>query len=243
VLPGHPDRHIPARTNTEHHHHHRAHSGAGNRIPGAPCPVGGVWGGAGAAADDGEWEVPLPPWQPLPWRGVAAGAAAWCSGSAGWLLAAISQGAGHSGRGTSLPGRRPAPPGPAAAALLTPPRPLRPALAPLQVFYAAVGASANIPLVLRNAPVLFLFSFIALSVHLVLLLVLGRLAGFSRRDLLLASNANIGGGLACWVCHVGLAGVVEHDMWQPADRFLWVHLPPQVRLRWRAWQPPRAGAA
>jgi uncharacterized membrane protein len=59
--------------------------------------------------------------------------------------------------------------------------------------------AANIPLVLRNAPILFLFSFIALAAHLALLLGLGRLAGFSRRDLLLASNANIGGACRLWI--------------------------------------------
>lgn len=67
----------------------------------------------------------------------------------------------------------------------------------LQVFFAAVGASANVPLVIKTAPVLFCYSFIALAGHLLLLLGLGRLAGFSLRDLLLASNANIGGEL-CW---------------------------------------------
>ncbi|GBG00384.1 hypothetical protein Rsub_13136 [Raphidocelis subcapitata] len=63
----------------------------------------------------------------------------------------------------------------------------------MQVFFAAVGASANVSLVLRTAPVLFAFSAIALSVHLGLLLALGRALGFTRRDLLIASNANIGG--------------------------------------------------
>jgi hypothetical protein len=64
----------------------------------------------------------------------------------------------------------------------------------LQVFFAAVGASANVPLVIRTAPILFCWSFIALAGHLLLLLGLGKLAGFSRKELLLASNANIGGG-------------------------------------------------
>lgn len=62
-----------------------------------------------------------------------------------------------------------------------------------QVFFAAVGASANVPLVIRTAPILFCYSFIVLAGHLLLLLALGRLAGFNLRDLLLASNANIGG--------------------------------------------------
>lgn len=63
----------------------------------------------------------------------------------------------------------------------------------VQIFYATIGASANVGLVVKTAPVLFLFSFIALAAHLALILGLGRLAGFSQRDLLLASNANIGG--------------------------------------------------
>lgn len=63
----------------------------------------------------------------------------------------------------------------------------------LQVFFAAVGSSADIRLVLATAPVLFAWSALALGAHLGLLLGLGRLAGFSRKELLLASNANIGG--------------------------------------------------
>jgi len=63
----------------------------------------------------------------------------------------------------------------------------------MHVFFATVGASANVSLVLSTAPVLFAFSFVALAAHLGLLLCVGSLLGFSRRDLLLASNANIGG--------------------------------------------------
>jgi uncharacterized membrane protein len=66
-----------------------------------------------------------------------------------------------------------------------------------KVFFATVGASANVGLVVRTAPVLFAFSFVALGLHLLLLLAAGKALGFSRRDLLLASNANIGGGPRC----------------------------------------------
>ncbi|MEW5307691.1 MAG: hypothetical protein WDW36_010069 [Sanguina aurantia] len=69
----------------------------------------------------------------------------------------------------------------------TPPHP------PPLVFFATIGACANVPLVLRNAPALFGFSAIALATHLALILGLGRLLNFSLRDILLASNANIGG--------------------------------------------------
>jgi uncharacterized membrane protein len=67
----------------------------------------------------------------------------------------------------------------------------------VQVFFAAVGASANVGLVIKSAPVLFCFSFIALGAHLLLLLGVGKLLGFSRKELLLASNANIGGERGC----------------------------------------------
>ncbi|GAX86288.1 hypothetical protein CEUSTIGMA_g13700.t1 [Chlamydomonas eustigma] len=63
----------------------------------------------------------------------------------------------------------------------------------MQIFYATIGASANVGLVISTAPVLFVFSFIALAGHLVLILGLGAALGFTRRDVLLASHANIGG--------------------------------------------------
>ncbi|GIL68447.1 hypothetical protein Vafri_21724 [Volvox africanus] len=63
----------------------------------------------------------------------------------------------------------------------------------MQIFYATIGASANVSLVIQTAPVLFLFSLLALGAHLGLLLLAGRVAGFSMKELLLASNANIGG--------------------------------------------------
>lgn len=62
-----------------------------------------------------------------------------------------------------------------------------------QIFFAAVGAAGSIRIVVATAPSLFLFSSIQISVHLALTLGIGKLLGFSRRDLLLASNANVGG--------------------------------------------------
>eukprot|EP00798_Chlamydomonas_sp_ICE-L_P030420 gene30420-35425_t len=63
----------------------------------------------------------------------------------------------------------------------------------MQIFCAAIGASANVELVVRTAPILFLFSAVALTGHVVLILGLGKLLGFTRQEILLASNANIGG--------------------------------------------------
>lgn len=88
-------------------------------------------------------------------------------------------------------------------------------LPPPQVFYATIGASANVGLVLSTAPVLFLFSLIALAAHLGLLLAVGRLLGLSRRDLLLASNANIGGECSRLRACVCVCTGVLRATWRP----------------------------
>ena len=62
-----------------------------------------------------------------------------------------------------------------------------------QIFFAAVGAAGSIRIVMATAPSLFLFSSIQIGTHLALTLGAGKLLGFNRRDLLLASNANVGG--------------------------------------------------
>lgn len=99
-------------------------------------------------------------------------------------------------------------------------RPLVPAAdavaaALLQVFFAAVGAAGSVAAVLGSAPSLFAFCGIQIFGHLGIVLVVGRVlpsllsrflrkrrkngegeektAGFALRDLLLASNANVGG--------------------------------------------------
>jgi len=63
----------------------------------------------------------------------------------------------------------------------------------INIFLASVGASGSIVGMLQNAPFLFLFCFVQVGVHLMLCFLLGRLFGFDRRDILLASNANVGG--------------------------------------------------
>lgn len=63
----------------------------------------------------------------------------------------------------------------------------------VQIFFAAVGAAGEVRAVVQTAPSLFVFCFLQIAVHLLLILGAGRLAGFSRKELLLASNANVGG--------------------------------------------------
>ena len=67
-------------------------------------------------------------------------------------------------------------------------------LAAAQIFFAAVGAAGEVRAVIQTAPALFVFCFLQIAVHLLLILGAGRMAGFSRKELLLASNANVGGG-------------------------------------------------
>lgn len=64
-----------------------------------------------------------------------------------------------------------------------------------------VGANGSVAAVVRTAPSLFVFCLLQIGVHLAIILGLGKLFGFTRRDVLLASNANVGGtscrGLHC----------------------------------------------
>lgn len=63
----------------------------------------------------------------------------------------------------------------------------------MQIFFAAIGAAANIAVVLQVGPVLFLFAAVILAVHLAFLLSAGHWLGLSLPELVIASNANVGG--------------------------------------------------
>jgi len=63
----------------------------------------------------------------------------------------------------------------------------------MQIFFATIGASANIHTVIQAGPLLFGFAAIILLVHLVVLLTVGRFAKLSLPELVIASNANTGG--------------------------------------------------
>jgi uncharacterized membrane protein len=63
----------------------------------------------------------------------------------------------------------------------------------MQVFFAAIGASANILVVLKVGPVLFIFAALILFVHLIFLLTAGKLFKLDLAELVIASNANMGG--------------------------------------------------
>ncbi len=63
----------------------------------------------------------------------------------------------------------------------------------MQVFFAALGASANIHVVLTVGPILFVFAALILLIHLLFLLAAGRLFKLDLAELVIASNANMGG--------------------------------------------------
>ncbi|CAL0328597.1 unnamed protein product [Lupinus luteus] len=67
------------------------------------------------------------------------------------------------------------------------------ALILMQVFFVVVGASGSIWNVINTAPSIFMFAVIQVTIHLVLVLGLGKLFKLDLKLLLLASNANIGG--------------------------------------------------
>jgi uncharacterized membrane protein len=63
----------------------------------------------------------------------------------------------------------------------------------MQIFFAVIGASANVLVVLKFGPVLFLFAALVLTVHLVFLLLAGWLLKLDLAEMIIASNANMGG--------------------------------------------------
>lgn len=63
----------------------------------------------------------------------------------------------------------------------------------MQIFFAAIGASANISVVLEVGPILFVFAALILLIHLAFLLTAGKILKLDIRELVIASNANMGG--------------------------------------------------
>ncbi|RMF74008.1 MAG: DUF819 family protein [Acidobacteria bacterium] len=63
----------------------------------------------------------------------------------------------------------------------------------MQVFFAVIGASANVRVVLDYGVRLLAFAGLILLVHLLLLLALGRLLRLDLAEIVIASNANMGG--------------------------------------------------
>lgn len=63
----------------------------------------------------------------------------------------------------------------------------------IYLFFFAIGVPASIKMILTNAPLLFVFTLTIVLVNMIFCLVGGKLLKFDLEDIVLASNANIGG--------------------------------------------------
>lgn len=63
----------------------------------------------------------------------------------------------------------------------------------MHVFFAVIGASANITTVFRVGPRLFIFAAVILTIHLIILLSAAKVLKVDLAEMVIASNANMGG--------------------------------------------------
>lgn len=63
----------------------------------------------------------------------------------------------------------------------------------MQFFFSVTGAMGHIPTVLKMAPVLFAHATLQITIHFIVALGLGKLLKLPFREIVLASNANVGG--------------------------------------------------
>lgn len=63
----------------------------------------------------------------------------------------------------------------------------------IYIFFVVIGVPASIPLIIQNAPLILLFAAIIVFINMIISFSFGRLFKFSLEEIILASNANIGG--------------------------------------------------
>lgn len=63
----------------------------------------------------------------------------------------------------------------------------------IYIFFVVIGVPASIPLIIQKSPVLLVFCFIMVIVNMVWMLIVGKLFKFDLEEILIASNACIGG--------------------------------------------------
>lgn len=63
----------------------------------------------------------------------------------------------------------------------------------MQIFFATIGATAHVTRVMEYGPALFFFAAVILAVHLLVILGVGKVARIGLPEILIASNANMGG--------------------------------------------------
>lgn len=63
----------------------------------------------------------------------------------------------------------------------------------IYIFFVVIGVPASIPLIIQNAPIILVFAAIMVLVNMIISFGVGRLFKFNLEEIILASNANIGG--------------------------------------------------
>ena len=63
----------------------------------------------------------------------------------------------------------------------------------IYLFFFVIGVPASIPMIIKNAPLLFVFTLIIALTNMIFCFAFGKLLKFDLEDIVLASNANIGG--------------------------------------------------
>jgi uncharacterized membrane protein len=63
----------------------------------------------------------------------------------------------------------------------------------IHIFFAVIGVPASLYLIVTKSPLLLLFCLIIVTINLLVTLLFGRLLNFSIEEIIIASNANIGG--------------------------------------------------
>ena len=63
----------------------------------------------------------------------------------------------------------------------------------IYLFFAVIGAPASIPMIIRESPLLLVLALIVVATNMIVSLVLGKIFKFSIEEIIIASNANVGG--------------------------------------------------
>ena len=63
----------------------------------------------------------------------------------------------------------------------------------IYIFFAVIGAPASVPMIIKESPLLLVFALIIVAINMVVSLIFGKIFNFSIEEIIIASNANIGG--------------------------------------------------
>ena len=63
----------------------------------------------------------------------------------------------------------------------------------IYIFFAVIGAPASVPMIIKESPLLLVFALIIVAVNMIVSLIFGKIFNFSIEEIIIASNANIGG--------------------------------------------------